>query len=213
MEFDNTFEVPLPPGPAWAVLMDIERIAPCMPGAALTEKVDDRTYKGKVSVRLGPVSLSFAGVAKFLEIDNAGFTARVSASGTDSKGRGGANSTVTFRLEPSGTGSQVLVHTELALSGAVAQYGRGAGMIQEVSAQLIKQFATSLRALIEADMPAAPGDAPAAAPVPGDAAAARTQPVPPPPPIHPQPAKPISGFSLMLRVLWSSIRRLFSSAS
>jgi carbon monoxide dehydrogenase subunit G len=210
MEFDNAFEVPLPPGPAWAVLMDIERVAPCMPGATLTEKVDDRGYKGKVGVRLGPVSLSFAGVAKFEEIDDANFTARVSASGTDAKGRGGANSKVTFRVEPSGTGSQVLVHTELSLSGAVAQYGRGAGMIQEVSAQLIKQFAASLRALIEADMPAAPAEAPVVSEPPAN----RAEPVPasPPRPFQAQPAKPISGFSLMLRVLWSSIRRLFSSA-
>ncbi|MDB5363254.1 MAG: hypothetical protein JWO51_4551 [Rhodospirillales bacterium] len=208
MEFDNAFEVPLPPGPAWAILMDIERVAPCMPGATLTEKVDDRTYKGKVGVRLGPVSLSFAGVAKFEEIDDANFTARVSASGTDAKGRGGANSKVTFRIEPSGAGSQVLVHTELSLSGAVAQYGRGAGMIQEVSAQLIKQFAASLRALIEADMPAAPAEAPVMSEIP----AWRAVPPSPPRPFQAQPAKPISGFSLMLRVLWSSIRRLFSSA-
>ena len=210
MEFDNAFDVPLPPSDAWRVLMDIERIAPCMPGAELTAKVDDSTYKGKVGVRLGPVALSFAGTAKFEDIDNANHTARVKASGTDAKGRGGANSMVSFRVEPSGAGSKVLVHTNLTLSGSVAQYGRGAGMIQEVSAQLIKQFATSLHALIAAE---APTPAPEPAPAPVIEAAQAAVPPPPPPRPMPAPAKPISGFSLMFKVLWSSIRRIFGAKS
>src|SRR5262249_15335889 len=102
--------------------MDIRRIAPCMPGAELTEVVDDKTYKGKVGVRLGPVALAFAGLVTFEEIDQANRRARVKAQGTDSKGRGGASATVSFQLEPSATGSKVLVHTDLSLSGAVAQY-------------------------------------------------------------------------------------------
>ena len=215
MEFDNAFDVPLPPGDAWRVLMDIERIAPCMPGAELTAKIDDSTYKGKVGVRLGPVALSFAGTAKFEEIDNANHTARVKASGTDAKGRGGANSVVSFRVEPSGAGSKVVVHTNLTLSGSVAQYGRGAGMIQEVSAQLIKQFATSLRTMIAAEPPT---PAPAPEPVavveaaPVAEAAVPASAAPPPRPM-PAPAKPISGFSLMFKVLWNSIRRIFGAKS
>jgi carbon monoxide dehydrogenase subunit G len=196
MEFDNAFDVPLPPSDAWRILMDIERIAPCMPGAELTEKVDDRTYKGKVGVRLGPVALSFAGTARFEAIDDANHVARVKASGNDAKGRGGANAAVSFRIEPQGTGSTVLVHTNLTLSGSVAQYGRGAGMIQAVSAQLIKQFAASLRAMIDAERVAAPAE-PAPHPVYTAAPA----------------AKPISGLSLMLTLLWRSIRRLFTSQS
>lgn len=229
MEFDNAFEVPLPPDAAWRVLMDIERIAPCMPGAQLTEKVDDQTYKGKVGVKLGPVALSFAGTARFLEIDDAARTARVKANGTDAKGRGGANSTVTFKVEPAGTGSKVLVHTDLSLSGSVAQYGRGAGMIQEVSAQLIKQFATSLRGMIEAGGVEPEGvvveaAAPAQIP-PEDVAVVAHEPSTPPPaqipppagprPVAqsamPPPAAPISGVSLMLKVLWNSILRIFKS--
>src|SRR6266566_8452760 len=93
VEFDNSFEVPLPPAEAWPVLMDIRRIAPCMPGAELTEVVDHRTYKGKMAVRLGPVALAFAGVVTFEELDNASYRARVKAQGTDAKGRGGANAT------------------------------------------------------------------------------------------------------------------------
>jgi carbon monoxide dehydrogenase subunit G len=79
MEFNNSFEVPLPPDEAWKILLDIERIAPCMPGAELTEVVDQNTYKGKIGVRLGPVALTFAGIVKFEQIDGATRTARVAA--------------------------------------------------------------------------------------------------------------------------------------
>jgi uncharacterized protein len=190
VEFNNSFEVPLPPAEAWPVLMDIKRIAPCMPGAELTEVVDDKTYKGKIGVRLGPVALTFAGTVRFEEIDNANYSARVKAQGTDAKGRGGANAAASFRLEPVANGSKVLVHTDLALSGSVAQYGRGVGMIQATAAQIINQFAGNLKAQLAA-VPAG------AAPV-----AATTSAAPPPA------AKPISGFSLMAKVLWDAIVRL-----
>src|ERR1700746_1071699 len=122
MEFDNTFEVPLPPAEAWPVLMDIQRIAPCMPGAQLTEVVDEKTYKGNIGVRLGPVALTFAGTVVVEELDDLHPSALVRAQGNDAKGRGAAQAKATFRLEPSATGSKVLVHTDLTLSGAVAQY-------------------------------------------------------------------------------------------
>src|SRR6202035_5568288 len=167
MEFDNTFEVPLPPGEAWPVLMDTQRIAPCMPGAQLTEVVDATTYKGNIAVRLGPVALTFAGLVKFEDIDDANRTARVKAQGTDAKGRGGANAAASFRLEPAGTGSKVVVHTDLTLSGAVAQYGRGVGMIQATAGQLMKQFADNLKK----QLATSPSAAPASATAPASAAA------------------------------------------
>src|SRR5436853_747036 len=160
MEFDNSFEVPLPPAEAWPLLLDIQRIAPCMPGAQLTEVGEKTTYKGNIAVRLGPVALTFAGLVKFEEIDDANHTARVKAQGTDAKGRGGANAAASFRLEPVPGGSKVLVHTDLSLSGAVAQYGRGVGMIQATASQLMKQFATNLK--IHLAQSSAPGAAPAA---------------------------------------------------
>src|SRR5262245_20841695 len=139
MEFDNSFQVPLPPAEAWKLLLDIPRIAPCLPGAELTEVVSPTTYKGKVSVRLGPVALTFAGQVTLEEIDETNHKARAKAQGTDAKGRGGANAVVDFQLEPIAGGSDVKVHTSLNLSGSVAQYGRGVGMIQALSAQLIGQ--------------------------------------------------------------------------
>jgi carbon monoxide dehydrogenase subunit G len=205
MEFDNSFEVPLPPSQAWPVLMDVQRIAPCMPGAELTEVVDDKTYKGKISVRLGPVALTFAGLVKFEEIDNTNYTARVKAQGNDAKGRGSASAMSTFRLEPSGAGSKVLVRTDLTLSGAVAQYGRGVGMIQATATALMNQFANNLKAqLAQSGTLAGPAAAPASA------AAGGTAPAAPAAAPMPAAAKPISGFSLMLTVLWNSIRGLFS---
>jgi carbon monoxide dehydrogenase subunit G len=181
MEFDNTFEVPLPPAEAWPVLMDIRRIAPCMPGAQLTEVVDERTYKGNIGVRLGPVALTFAGIVKFEDIDDTNHTARVKAQGTDAKGRGSAQAAATFRLEPSDTGSKVLVHTDLTLSGAVAQYGRGVGMIQATATALMNQFANNLKKQL------------ANPPDPAIAAADTA-------------VKPISATSLAGQVVWNTLK-------
>jgi carbon monoxide dehydrogenase subunit G len=207
MEFDNTFEVPLPPAEAWPVLMDIQRIAPCMPGAQLTEVVDATTYKGNIAVRLGPVALTFAGLIKFEEIDDANHTARVKAQGTDAKGRGGANAAASFRLEPAGAGSKVVVHTDLTLSGAVAQYGRGVGMIQATAAQLMKQFADNLKKQLAATPAAVAASAlSAGTSTAAPSAASAPQPVASQPPPA---AAPISGFSLVARVIWDAIMRLF----
>src|ERR1700683_192777 len=203
MEFDNSFDVPLAPAQAWSVLMDVPRIAPCMPGAELTEVVDQQNFGGKISVRLGPVALAFAGRVQIDSKDEANHSARVKAQGNDAKGRGAANATATFRIEPAGAGAKVLIHTDLMLSGAVAQYGRGVGMIQVTAAQIINQFAGNLRAQL-AQQAAAPAPAAARAapePAPAAPAAARTEPAlaaqapgrapaapgastPPPPPGH-----------------------------
>lgn len=176
MEIKNSFEVPLPPAEAWPVLMNVQGIAPCMPGAQLTEVIDDRNYKGNIAVRLGPVALTFAGLVTFEEIDNDNHTARIRAQGTDAKGRGSAQAVATFKLEPSAAGSKVQVHTDLTLSGSVAQYGRGVGMIQATATALMNQFATALKKQL-AD--------------PSSAATA---------------AKPISATSLAGQVLWNSIK-------
>jgi carbon monoxide dehydrogenase subunit G len=220
MEFDNSFDVPLAPAEAWAVLLDIRRIAPCMPGAALTEVIDAQNFRGKIAVRLGPVALAFAGAVKLENIDEVNRSAQVKAQGTDDKGRGSANAMATFRIEPSGTGSRVLIHTDLMLSGAVAQYGRGVGMIQATASQIIGQFAANLRKQLEDPRPAA---APTLAPAPVSAPAATAPvrapiPIPapqrnvtrPPPELPlPPPAKPISGLSLITAVFWRRLVTLF----
>jgi carbon monoxide dehydrogenase subunit G len=224
MEFDNSFDVPLSPAQAWAVLMDIRRIAPCMPGAALTEVIDAQNFRGKIAVRLGPVALAFAGRVQFEDVDDVNRSARVKAQGADDKGRGSANATATFRIEPADIGSRVFIHTDLMLSGAVAQYGRGVGMIQATAAQIIGQFAANLRTQLERQPAPATPDVPSppivpertavplrAAPTP---ASAPRPPPPAPPPLQEMPplpaAKPISGLTLLARVIWQQVRALFS---
>ena len=169
MEFDNTLDVPLPPAEAWKLLLDIKRIAICIPGAELTEVVDATTYKGKVAVRLGPVALSLAGQASFEEIDHANHKARVKAQGSDAKGRGSTDSVIDFRIDPAGTGSTVVIHTNVKLSGTIAQYGRGAGMTQSFAAQLIGQFGDALKAQLAANQSSAASSAAPAAPTAGKA--------------------------------------------
>jgi len=230
MEFDNSFDVPLAPAQAWAMLMDIRRIAPCMPGAELTEIVDPQNFRGKISVRLGPVALAFAGRVEFDSIDEANHSARVKAQGNDAKGRGSANATATFRVEPAGAGSRVLIHTDLMLSGAVAQYGRGVGMIQATAGQIIGQFAGNLRTQLAQQQAA---QAPPSPPAPNVVRSTTEPPRSPPPrspsprsptprsptprspppnePLPPPPAaKPISGLSLMARVIWQQIASVFT---
>lgn len=188
MEFDNSFEVPLPVAEAWTLLMDIERITPCLPGAELTEMIDERNFKGTVSVRLGPVALTFGGQASFEELDAAAHTARVKARGTDAKGRGGANADVTFRLVAAEPGTRVDIHTDLQLSGSVAQYGRGVGMITDLAGHMIGQFADCLRDQL-AEAKTAP-----------EAAAA-------PQPAIPGAAKPAPVLAIGLKVLWRALLR------
>jgi hypothetical protein len=142
----------------------------------------------------------------------------VKAQGADDKGRGSANATATFRIEPADIGSRVFIHTDLMLSGAVAQYGRGVGMIQATAAQIIGQFAANLRAQLERQPAAATPDVASPPIVPERIAAPlRSTPMPasarpsPPPEMPPPPAaKPISGLTLIARVIWQQVRALFS---
>ena len=194
MEFDNTLEVPLPPDEAWKVLLDIKRVATCIPGAELTEVGDDFTYKGKVAVRLGPVALSLVGQARLEDIDHAGRKARVKAHGSDPKGRGNTDAVIDFRLVPAGAGTQVLIHSDVKLSGSIAQYGRGSGMIHSFASQLIGQFGESLKAQLAQTQTSAVQNTEAAAALP-------------------RPVQPISGFALIFKTLWNSIVRIFRRAS
>lgn len=200
MEFDNQFDVPMPAEEAWPILMDIERIAPCVPGAELTEIVDDKTYKGKVSVKLGPVALTFNGKTSFVEIDNDAMSAKLTAQGNDMKGRGGANAKVDFHMEPAEGGSRVVIHTNLQLSGAVAQYGRGVGMVSDLSQQIINQFAENLRNNVIAPASAAPVET--TAPDADASKASETASAP-----KPENAAPVQVGSMGIKVLWNAITR------
>ena len=146
MDLQNSFSVAADVETAWQVLLDVPRIAPCMPGAELTEALNDRQFKGNAKVRVGPVNLSFAGEAELADVDPANHTARLSARGNDTKGRGAALADVTFALVADGGRTRVDIATDLNLTGSVAQYGRAAGLIKEIAAQIIAEFASNLEA-------------------------------------------------------------------
>ena len=145
MQITNSFDVPVPPAEAWAILTDVERVAPCVPGAQLTEVVDAQNYAGRMQVKLGPVSLAFEGKAGFVERDDRAHTARLSASGRETRNRGSANADVRFALHPNAGGTTVRIATDLQLSGPVAQYGRSQGIVAGVAEEMTARFALCLR--------------------------------------------------------------------
>jgi carbon monoxide dehydrogenase subunit G len=162
MRLEQSFEVPVPVARAWEVLLDVERIAPCMPGATLTG-FDGETFTGVVKVKLGPISLAYRGNGRFVEKDEAGRRVALVASGQDSRGAGGAAARVTAVLHDARGGEATLVKvvTDLDIAGRAAQFGRG--MINDVSGKLIKQFADCLAETI-AQVPAPVASATAAGP-------------------------------------------------
>ncbi|WP_329320000.1 SRPBCC family protein [Streptomyces sp. NBC_01262] len=153
MDFTNEFRVSLPVGPAWALLTDLERIAPCMPGAQLTG-VEGEEYSGVVKVKVGPMTVQYKGVASFEEQDADARTAVLRARGRDVRGQGNADARITARLVPDGDGTRVTVETRLTITGKVAQFGKG--MIEEISKKLLAQFAEALEAAVEEEAPESP---------------------------------------------------------
>jgi carbon monoxide dehydrogenase subunit G len=159
---NNDFVVDVPADTAWTLLTDLERVATCLPGASLDGR-DGEAYVGGVTVKVGPISASFRGTARFVEQDDAAHAATISAAGKDPKGQAAANATIRARLEPEGPGrTRVLVDTDLDISGRMAQFGRGA--IADVSARLMRQFAENLSTQIAAGSLAPAGPAGPAAP-------------------------------------------------
>ena len=154
IELDNSFTVPATPEQAWEVLLDAERIAPCMPGASVLS-VDGDSVEGQVKVKLGPLSLTYKGTAKFVEKDQANHTIVLDASGKETRGSGTASASVNAVLKPGeepGT-TTATIHTSLNITGKPAQFGRS--LLPEISGKLIAQFAENLGALITADAAAA----------------------------------------------------------
>jgi carbon monoxide dehydrogenase subunit G len=156
IELDNSFTVPVPPEKAWDVLLDVERIAPCMPGASVLSISDDANeIEGQVKVKLGPLSLSYKGTAKFTDKDQENRVIAIEATGKETRGAGTASANVQATLKPGeGEGSTLVsIHTSLNVTGRPAQFGRS--LLPEVSGKLIAQFASNLEALIASDNPAA----------------------------------------------------------
>ena len=150
MEMDHSFTVPVPPEQAWDVLLDVEKIAPCMPGATVDE-FDGEVVTGRIKVKVGPVSLTYRGTAKFTERDPDAKVILLEASGKETRGAGTASATVRASLvpEPGGEGTTATMHTTMNVTGRPAQFGRG--VMIEVGGKLVEQFAQNLRQLIAED--------------------------------------------------------------
>jgi carbon monoxide dehydrogenase subunit G len=218
MRMEQSFDVQAPLAQVWAALNDLERVAPCLPGAAITGHDEDGTYHGTFTVKLGPMTAAYNGTIKIEDVDEAAHRATLKARGTDKRGQGGANATIVNTLSEQDGGTRVEAVTDFTITGRLAQFGRG-GMMEDVSNRLLRDFATCLATrLAEAGEPveAVPSGAEVAA---GDAApeevaaAATTPPSTPPPVATPPPtapaAQPLKGGALFLSVLWERIRRLF----
>ena len=146
MDLHHEFTVPVPAADAWRILTNLERLAPCLPGAQLTE-VEGEIYRGQVKVKVGPIVAQFKGQASFVSRDDANYTASLKAEGRDTGGKGNAAATITARLESTGPSSaKCTVDTDLNITGKVAQFGRGA--LADVSDKLLLQFVDNLNALI-----------------------------------------------------------------
>ncbi len=148
MELTNDFRVAVPPSTAWSVLTDVERIAPCMPGAQLQE-IEGDEYRGVVKVKVGPITAQYKGAASFVELDEDNHRAVLKAQGRDTRGQGNASATITATLVPDGEGTHVTVQTELTVTGKVAQFGRG--VMADVSNKLLGQFVECLESTVLAD--------------------------------------------------------------
>ena len=147
MELNNDFEVAAPVDLVWAVLTDVERIAPCLPGAQLLE-IEGDEFRGVVKIKVGPITAQYKGAASFSERDDVGHRAVLRAEGRDTRGAGNAAADITAELEATDIGTKVTVTTDLTVTGKVAQFGRG--VMADVSKKLMGQFADNLSDLIAA---------------------------------------------------------------
>src|SRR6266496_232279 len=221
MRIDNEFVVAAPIDRVWAYLLDVANVAPCMPGAELTEVVDDHTWKGKTNIKVGPVALSFAGTVVLQERDDAAHRAVLAAKGMEQRGKGAASADVVSELEVVEAGTKVSMETDLTISGAVAQYGRG--MILDISQRLTREFAECLEARMtaqaEKDGRVLAQEEAAASIAAGEelaGTAATMTPFPPPAsrqgaarPPSPASPKPVKGLRLALWAWWRAVVRFF----
>jgi carbon monoxide dehydrogenase subunit G len=238
MKLEQSFEVQAPIAHVWEALIDLERVAPCLPGAAITGRDEDGTYHGTFQVKLGPATAAYRGTIKIEEADETTHRATLKARGTDKRGQGGASATIVNTLSEHEGGTRVDAVTDFSITGRLAAFGRG-GMMQDISNRMMRDFATCLQSSLgdqtaaatptgdevtsgdaapESVVAAEPGGAPPAAPTdPGPAATTappmgggpHAAPAASPPSSSTPAAAPVKGFSLFFSVLWERIKRLF----
>ncbi len=197
MKLEHSFEVEAPLDRVWETMIEIERVAPCLPGAEITGS-SEGVYEGNFTVKLGPTTAAYAGKLELTEVDAAAHTVTMSANGRDKRGQGSAKAKIDSSMEHAGGVTKVVVLTDFTLTGRLARFGRG-GMIEDVSNKLVGDFVECLRSSLET--PAQPERA--------DGVGEAGPSAPPSPPPRP---KPVKGGRLFLSVLWTRIKRLLGRA-
>jgi uncharacterized protein len=188
MKLEQSFEVDAPLEKVWAALIDVEHVAPCLPGAEITEHADDGSYKGTFTVKLGPTTAHYAGTLRFENVDEANHTATIHARGTDKRGQGGATATIVNTVRSVEGRTHVDAVTDFTITGKLARFGRG-GMIEDISNRMLADFAKCLQARLRVEDEAkAHGEEPPAM----------------------QAAEPPHAIALFFSVLWQRIKRVFS---
>jgi carbon monoxide dehydrogenase subunit G len=182
MKLEQSFDIAAPLDTVWAALIDIELVAPCLPGAEVSGREDDGSYRGTFTVKLGPTTAVYNGVLRIEDVDEAAHTATLHARGTDKRGQGGATATIVNRVTAAGDGTHVEATTDMTITGRLARFGRG-GMIEDISNRMLRDFASCLQAKLAS--PAGASEAPAPR------------------------AEPVRGIRLFFSVLFERLRRLF----
>jgi uncharacterized protein len=201
MQLENSFQVGAPPDKVFDYLLDVNKVVGCVPGAELTEVVDQSTFKGKVKVKVGPITVAYSGTARISERDDAHRSATLSADGRETTGSGSARATATMKVQPSGDGSMVEILTDYHVAGRVAQFGRG--VMEDVSKRLIRDMASCIQANLEAADPV-----PDSAGTDVSAGMERSAPA-----AQPATAKPVNALELLWHLVKVRIARLFGSRS
>jgi uncharacterized protein len=201
MQLENSFQVGAPPDRVFDYLLDVNKVVGCVPGAELTEVVDQSTFKGKVKVKVGPITVAYSGTARISERDDAHRSATLSADGRETTGSGSARATATMKVQPSGDGSMVEILTEYHVAGRVAQFGRG--VMEDVSKRLIRDMASCIQANLERADPL-PDSAATDVSTPNERSAPAAQPTT---------AKPVNALELLWHLVRVRIARLLGSRS
>ena len=201
MQLENSFQVSAPPDKVFSYLLDVNKVVGCVPGAELTEVVDETTFKGKVKVKVGPITVAYSGTARIGDRDDEHRSATLSAEGRETTGSGSARASATMKVQPAGEGSLVEILTEYHVAGRVAQFGRG--VMEDVSKKMIKDMASCIQANLEGADPLPDTEA-------TDISAAVERSAPP---ATLATAKPVSAFELLWHLIKLRVARLFGARS
>jgi uncharacterized protein len=211
LQIENSFEVGAPPDRVYAFLLDVNRVVGCVPGAELSEVVDPNTFKGKVKIKVGPVTVAYAGTARITDRDEASRMATLEGEGRETTGPGNARAKATMRVEESDAGSKVTVSTDFTVAGRVAQFGRG--LMEDVSKSLVAQMAACIKSQLEtAEQPPAPSAEAGAQANATDPSSPAPRAAATPPPAPLEAAKPVNALGLLWSVLVARLKSLFKRA-